>query len=54
DNPYYDWETREHATNPRLVERILRIAKEHGRQPATPEEARKIIGLTHPPLRTLL
>jgi len=45
DNPYYDWNTRSHASNPKLVERIIRIAKEHGRLPATPEEARKIIGL---------
>jgi uncharacterized protein (DUF849 family) len=27
------------------VEKIVRIAKEHGLEPATPEEARKMLGL---------
>lgn len=45
DNPYFDWNDRSHASNPRLVERILRISRELGREPASPEEARKIIGL---------
>jgi len=34
-----------HATNPMLVERIVRIAKEVGREIATPDEARVIMGL---------
>jgi 3-keto-5-aminohexanoate cleavage enzyme len=46
DNPYYDWSVRSPATNPQLVERVVRIARELGRQPATPEQAREIIGLT--------
>lgn len=33
------------ATNAMLVERIVRIAKELGREIATPEEAREILGL---------
>lgn len=45
DNPYFDWTKRSHASNPQLVERILRISRELGRDPASPEEARKIIGL---------
>lgn len=45
DNPFYDWTKKSDATNARLVERILKIAKEFGREPATPEEAREIIGL---------
>ena len=32
-------------TNAQLVERIVRIAKEYGREVATPKEARKILGL---------
>jgi uncharacterized protein (DUF849 family) len=48
DNPYYDWRTNEDASNPRLVERVVRIAREHGREPATPEETRSIIGLRSP------
>lgn len=49
DNPYLDWVDRSPATNPRLVERVVRIAGELGRAPATPAEAREIIGL--PPIR---
>jgi len=45
DNPYYDWSDKTPASNPRLVERVLRIAKELDREPATPTEARNIIGL---------
>ncbi|KJK56878.1 3-keto-5-aminohexanoate cleavage protein [Saccharothrix sp. ST-888] len=45
DNPYYDWRDRTDATNARLVERAVRIGRELGREPATPEEARQIIGL---------
>jgi 3-keto-5-aminohexanoate cleavage enzyme len=32
-------------TNAQLVERIVRIAKEYGREVATPKEARKILGV---------
>ncbi|MFI7002710.1 3-keto-5-aminohexanoate cleavage protein [Nocardia sp. NPDC050175] len=45
DNPYYSWAERSPATNGGLVERVSRIAREMGREPATPEEARLIIGL---------
>ncbi|WP_405166651.1 3-keto-5-aminohexanoate cleavage protein [Nocardia sp. NBC_01499] len=45
DNPYYSWADRSPATNSGLVERVARIARELGREPATPEEARSIIGL---------
>jgi 3-keto-5-aminohexanoate cleavage enzyme len=47
DNPYIDGELAD--TNARLVEKIVRIARELGREIASPEEARKIIGL--PPKR---
>jgi 3-keto-5-aminohexanoate cleavage enzyme len=33
------------ATNTMLVERVVRLAKELGRQIATPDEAREILGL---------
>jgi len=36
-------------TNAQFVERIVRIAKEYGREVATPQEARKIIGLKRRP-----
>lgn len=45
DNPYDDWATKSPATNPRLVERAVRIGRELGREPATPEETRAVIGL---------
>ena len=46
DNPYYDWNDRaSETTNARLVERAVRVAEELGRTPATPDEARDVIGL---------
>ncbi len=45
DNLYYDWQHRTHATNCMLVERVVRIASELGRPPATPHQAREMIGL---------
>lgn len=45
DNIYYDQHKKEFADNPRLVARIARIGCEMGREPATPAEARQIIGL---------
>jgi len=47
DNIYYSKGVL--ATNARLVERIVRLAGEFGREVATPEEARGILGLPHPP-----
>jgi uncharacterized protein (DUF849 family) len=45
DNIYYDRARSELASNEQLVARIARIAREMGREPATPSEAREIIGL---------
>lgn len=45
DNTYYDWGSRTLATNRQLVERVVRIGAELGRRPATPAEARELIGL---------
>lgn len=45
DNIYFDRQRKDLADNPQLVSRIARIAREMGREPATPEEARRIIGL---------
>ncbi len=47
DNIYY--KKGELATNERLVQRIARLSKELGREVATPDEARKILGLVQPP-----
>ena len=45
DNIHFDRHGRDLADNQRLVARIARIAREMGREPATPAEARAIIGL---------
>lgn len=46
DNIYYDRQRQDLADNPRLVARIARLAREMGREPATPAEARERLGLT--------
>lgn len=44
DNPYY--RPGQLATcNAQLIERLVRIAREIGREPATPAEARKMLGI---------
>ena len=45
DSIYYNYPRKELATNTKLVKRIVRIAKELGREIATPDEARAILGL---------
>jgi 3-keto-5-aminohexanoate cleavage enzyme len=45
DNIHFDRGRLDLADNPRLVARIARIARDMGREPATPAEARAIIGL---------
>jgi 3-keto-5-aminohexanoate cleavage enzyme len=45
DNIHFDRQRTELADNVRLVERISRIAREMGREPATAQEARELIGL---------
>ena len=47
DNLYYEHGVL--ATNVQLVERMVRIVRELGYEPATPAEAREIMGLK--PLR---
>lgn len=42
----YDYETGEKATNAMLVERIVNIANAVGREIATPDEARELLGLS--------
>jgi 3-keto-5-aminohexanoate cleavage enzyme len=46
DNIYYTRGVL--ATNAQLVERVVRIAREAGREPATPDEAREILGIKKP------
>jgi uncharacterized protein (DUF849 family) len=45
DTIYYNYPSKELATNEKLVQRIVRVAKELGREIATPDEAREILGL---------
>ena len=44
DNVYYEKGVFA-KSNAQFVERIVRIAREYGREVATPQEARKILGL---------
>jgi uncharacterized protein (DUF849 family) len=45
DALYYDWQTRRPATNAGLIERVVRLARSAGRKIATPDQARKSLGL---------
>jgi 3-keto-5-aminohexanoate cleavage enzyme len=47
DNLFY--KRGELATNAQLVERTVRIAKELGREIATPSQAREMLGLSQTP-----
>ena len=47
DSVFYSYPKKELATNTNLVRRIVRLAKELGREIATPAEAREILGLTN-------
>ncbi len=49
DTLFMDADHREPATNARLVERIVTIGRALGREPASPQEARNIIGLANCP-----
>jgi 3-keto-5-aminohexanoate cleavage enzyme len=43
DNHYYSRGVK--ASNPQLVERLVRLAREVGREPTTPAETRQLLGL---------
>jgi len=45
DSLFMDAGKKDLASNPRLVERLVRLARMVGREPASTEETRKIIGL---------
>jgi 3-keto-5-aminohexanoate cleavage enzyme len=45
DSIFYNYPTKELATNKKLVERIVRISRDLHRDIATPAEAREILGL---------
>jgi 3-keto-5-aminohexanoate cleavage enzyme len=47
DNAYYRPGERA-PSNAQLIERLVRIAREVGREPATPAEAREILGISRP------
>ena len=50
DNPYLDLNGTVARSNAELVDKIVRIARELGRDIASPEEARRITGLTTLPV----
>jgi 3-keto-5-aminohexanoate cleavage enzyme len=45
DNLWFDDARTELATNPGLIKRLVKLARAEGREIASPDEARKIIGL---------
>ena len=45
DSIFFNYPTKELATNKKLVERIVRISQELNREIATPNEARKMLGI---------
>ena len=45
DSLYFDYESRNPASNPDLVKRVIEIAKEEGRRIASVDEAREILGI---------
>ena len=45
DSLFMDGEKKDTATNARLVERLVKLGRASGREPAAPSEAREIIGL---------
>jgi uncharacterized protein (DUF849 family) len=46
DAVYFDWETKRHATNAGLIDRVVRLARAVGREVATPEQMRQMMGLS--------
>jgi 3-keto-5-aminohexanoate cleavage enzyme len=46
DAIYLDWKTKRWATNAGLIERVVRLARAAGREIATAEETRRIIGIS--------
>ena len=50
DNMHWDRNRSQLTDNVRLIDRIVRISREMGREPATPTEARDIIGLPKAPV----
>lgn len=46
DAIYVDWETKRLATNAGLIERVVRLSRAAGREIATAEQTRQIIGIS--------
>jgi 3-keto-5-aminohexanoate cleavage enzyme len=45
DAIYFDWETKRHATNAGLIDRIVRLARAAGREIATSDQTRHKLGI---------
>ena len=45
DNLWFDDDRTDPATNPRLVERVVAVGRSMGREPATPDEVRRRLGI---------
>jgi uncharacterized protein (DUF849 family) len=51
DNIWFNDDRTELATNARLVERLVKIARAMGREPATPDQVRTRLGI---PIRSVV
>jgi 3-keto-5-aminohexanoate cleavage enzyme len=49
DNVWFDEARTDPASNPRLVERLVTIARAMGREPATPAQIRERLGIPQRP-----
>jgi 3-keto-5-aminohexanoate cleavage enzyme len=45
DALYYDWDTKRLATNAGMIDRVVRLSRAAGREIATADQARRIIGM---------
>jgi uncharacterized protein (DUF849 family) len=50
DSLYYDSDKKHPATNPGLIDRIVKVARAIGREIASPEKTRQLLGLPKRPL----
>ena len=50
DNLWFDEARTDLATNPRLVERLVQVARAIGREPATPDQVRTRLGIGRRPM----
>ena len=48
DAIFYDWESKRHATNAGLIERVAKLSRAAGREIASTDQTRQIMGIQEP------